>query len=53
VLGGYQEVVTGLGQIENLNKVYAYRTQEVAVLLDAVATANTLFVAGYASTWKW
>lgn len=49
VLGGYQEVVTGLGRIENLNQVYAYRTQEVAVLLDAVATANTLFAAGYAS----
>jgi NodT family efflux transporter outer membrane factor (OMF) lipoprotein len=49
VLSGYQEVVTGLSRIENLNKVYAFRTQEVAVLLDAVSTANTLFVAGYAS----
>lgn len=49
VLIGYQEVVTNLRGLDNLEKVYSLRTQEVGVLNSAVTTANILFVTGYAS----
>ncbi|MDJ1482125.1 TolC family protein [Cytophagaceae bacterium YF14B1] len=49
ILNGYQEVVTSMKGIENLQKVYDYRKQEVDVLQNAVSTSNDLYVTGYAS----
>ncbi len=49
ILSGYQEVVTDLRGIENLEEAYRLRQQSTNVLLDAVSTANDLYVSGYAS----
>ncbi len=49
VLSGYQEVVTHLRGLENFQKIYDLRKQEVDVLQNAVATSNDLYVTGYAS----
>ena len=46
---GFREVVNGLQGLENYRASAAFRQQEVALLTNAVATANELFVAGYAS----
>ena len=42
-------MVNGLQGLENYRASAAFRQQEVALLTNAVATANELFVAGYAS----
>jgi outer membrane protein TolC len=42
-------VVTNLNGLDNLRQAYALREESTAVLLDAVATANDLYVTGYAS----
>jgi len=49
LVNGYQEVATTLNKVENEQKAYDFKLQEVAVLQQAVATANTLFTTGYAS----
>ena len=46
---GFREVVVGLQGLENFRAVTDLRTREVAQLTSAVATANDLFVAGYAT----
>ena len=46
---GFREVVVGLQGLENYRAVADLRAREVAQLRSAVATANDLFVAGYAS----
>jgi NodT family efflux transporter outer membrane factor (OMF) lipoprotein len=49
VLTAYEEVVTNLNGLDNLRQAYALREESTAVLLDAVSTANDLYVTGYAS----
>ncbi|HEV7330530.1 MAG TPA: TolC family protein [Flavisolibacter sp.] len=49
IVQGFQEVVTQLKAIENLKQAYALKTEEVETLTEAVATANDLYLAGYAS----
>lgn len=49
IVQGYQEVVTQMKAIENFNKAYYLKVAEVAELLEGVATANDLYLAGYAS----
>jgi len=49
ILSGFQEVVTNLKSIENLQQIYDLRRQEVELLQKAVATSNDLYVTGYAS----
>ncbi|WP_143306976.1 TolC family protein [Chitinophaga vietnamensis] len=49
VLNGYQEVATALSKIANEQETWQLKSQEVAVLQDAVSTANTLFTTGYAT----
>jgi NodT family efflux transporter outer membrane factor (OMF) lipoprotein len=49
VIRGYQEVVTSIRGIENLEKVAGLKAQEVLVLQQAVSVANDLYLAGYAS----
>ncbi|WP_035563389.1 efflux transporter outer membrane subunit [Hymenobacter sp. IS2118] len=46
---GFREVVNGLRGLENHRAAAAARQQEVVLLTRAVATANELFVAGYAT----
>ncbi|MBD2714342.1 efflux transporter outer membrane subunit [Hymenobacter sp. BT646] len=46
---GFREVVTGLKGLENFRAAAALRQQEVDLLTKGVATANDLYVAGYAS----
>ena len=46
---GFREVVVGLRGLENYRAAADLRAREVAQLQSAVATANELFVAGYAS----
>jgi len=46
---GFREVVVGLRGLENYRAAADLRAREVAQLRSAVATANELFVAGYAS----
>ncbi|OGX89326.1 efflux transporter outer membrane subunit [Hymenobacter coccineus] len=46
---GFREVVVGLQGLENYRAVVDLRGREVAQLQSALATANDLFVAGYAS----
>lgn len=46
---GYQEVVTPLQSIENLKKAYDLKVEEVETLSEALATANDLYLAAYAS----
>lgn len=45
----YQEVLTNLQRLENLQQAYELRDQEAEVLLNAVNTSNDLFAAGYAT----
>ncbi len=49
ILNGFQEVLTSLKNIENLESVATFKKQEVDVLHSAITTSNDLFVAGYAS----
>lgn len=49
VLTGFQEVSTSLQKIENTRKIIDLKNQEVAVLQQAVATSQDLFLGGYAS----
>jgi len=49
VLQGYQEVSTQLSAIDNYNSAYQLKTKEVKELRSALATANDLYLAGYAS----
>lgn len=49
ILDGFHEVVNNLNAIENLQKAYELKMAEVETLTQAVATANDLYLAGYAS----
>ncbi|SKA00655.1 TolC family protein [Sediminibacterium ginsengisoli] len=49
LLNGFNEVYTGLNHIDNQRKVEKLKELEVAELQSGVATANDLYVAGYAS----
>ncbi len=49
VINGFQETVTGLQRIENLQTASSFKQQEVTTLQEAVATSNDLYVAGLAS----
>jgi outer membrane protein, multidrug efflux system len=49
IFNGYQEVSTQLNKIDNLNRSYQFKSQEVKTLAEGVATANDLFVAGLAT----
>jgi outer membrane protein, multidrug efflux system len=49
ILNGFSEVVTNLKKIDNYNKIYEYKTQEVEMLHQAVSISNDLYFAGYAS----
>ena len=49
IVQGYQEVVTQLQSIENLKSAYNLKVEEVQTLTEGVATANDLYLAGYAS----
>lgn len=46
---GYREVVIGLRGLENYRAVADLRAREAAQLRSAIATANELYLAGYAS----
>lgn len=45
----YQEVLTNMQRLDNLQNAYELRVQETEVLLNAVNTSNDLFAAGYAT----
>jgi NodT family efflux transporter outer membrane factor (OMF) lipoprotein len=49
ILKGYQEVATQLARIDNLQKSYQFKSQEVTALVEGVAISKDLFVAGMAS----
>ncbi len=49
ILNGFQEVSTQLSKIENLQRSYQFKTQEVNTLEEGVATSNDLFIAGLAT----
>lgn len=49
VINGFQETVTGLKRIENLQNASTFKQQEVTTLQEAVSTSNDLYVAGLAS----
>jgi NodT family efflux transporter outer membrane factor (OMF) lipoprotein len=45
----FQEVLTNLQSLENLENAYELKSQETEVLLNAVNTSNDLFAAGFAT----
>lgn len=49
ILTGFQEVSSSLKKIENTKKIADFKTQEVDVLQQAVATSRDLFLTGYAT----
>jgi outer membrane protein, multidrug efflux system len=49
ILNGYHEVVNSLRGLENYEKVYNLKQQEVQELKDAVSISNDLFATGYAN----
>ncbi|PST83963.1 RND transporter [Pedobacter yulinensis] len=49
IINAYQEVSTQLTAMDNLQKAYELKTAEVKELNEALATANDLYLAGYAS----
>lgn len=49
ILHGYQEVITGLNQINALQTSSQLKQQEVSVLTEGVAASNDLYIAGMAS----
>src|SRR3954454_4095851 len=49
IIEGYNEAATQLQAIDNLKKAYNLKVEEVQTLTEGVATANDLYLAGYAS----
>jgi NodT family efflux transporter outer membrane factor (OMF) lipoprotein len=49
IIHAYTEVNTQLQALENLEKVFDFKQQEVTELRNAVTTSRDLFVAGYAT----
>lgn len=49
LLNSFNEVYTGLNDIENKRAIQTLKKQEVAELRNSVTSANELYVAGYAS----
>ncbi len=49
VVRAYQEVVTSMRSIENLEKIADLKSQEALALQQAVSVSNDLYLAGYAS----
>jgi outer membrane protein TolC len=49
ILNAYQEVSTHLNKIDNLQRSFQFKAQEVTTLEEGVATSTDLFVAGLAS----
>ncbi len=49
ILNAYQEVSTQLNKIDNLQRSFQFKAQEVTTLEEGVATSTDLFVAGLAS----
>ncbi len=49
VVRAYQEVVTSMRSIENLEKIADLKSEEVLTLQQAVSVSNDLYLAGYAS----
>lgn len=49
IVQGFQEVVTQLQSIENLQSAYDLKVKEVQTLTKGATTANDLYLAGYAS----
>lgn len=49
IIRAYTEVNTQLQALENLEKVFDFKQQEVTELRNAVTTSRDLFVAGYAT----
>jgi efflux transporter, outer membrane factor (OMF) lipoprotein, NodT family len=49
LLDAYSEVVTNMQGVQNAKSAYLLKTQEVQELHDAVATANELYLTGYAN----
>ena len=49
VINAYSEVVTQLNEIENLNKSYQLKKEEVAALRNAVDISRDLYLGGRAS----
>ena len=49
MLNAYGEVYTQLKEINNLQRIFAYRDEEVNVLLQAIETSNELFRTGRAT----
>jgi len=49
IITGYQETITGLMRIENLQAEAGYIQQEVEILREAVSTSNDLYLSGMAS----
>lgn len=49
ILNGFQEIATQITKIENLQKSYQFKFQEVKTLEEGVAISKDLFVAGLAS----
>ncbi len=49
IINGFQETVTGLQRIDNLQTAATFKQQEVNILQGAVSTSNDLYLAGLAS----
>jgi multidrug efflux system outer membrane protein len=49
ILTGFQEVSTSLNRIENSRKITGFKSEEVAMLQQAVSTSRDLFLTGYAT----
>lgn len=49
IISGFGEVATNLSDIQNQQKIYELKEQEVEALQNAVSTSNDLFTSGYAS----
>lgn len=49
IINGFQETVSGLQRIENLQTAANLKQQEVKILHEAVSTSNDLYLAGLAS----
>ena len=49
ILNGYQEMATGLSNLESTQKMYSLKKEEATTLEAGVHTANDLYIGGYAS----
>jgi outer membrane protein, multidrug efflux system len=49
ILNGFNDIITVMQRIDNLNKIYELKQEETEVLLNAVSIANDLFRSGYAA----